>query len=67
MNIKWDYWWEFLVKWVEYTQSTWKSAMMFENTITLDCYKNAQHTSISDEDRNNVRDWISIVLKQSSQ
>ena len=66
VNIEWDHQWEFLVKWVEYTWSTWESVMTFENTIILDCYENAQHTSTSDEDRNNVRSWISIVFRQSS-
>ena len=66
VNIEWDYQWEFLVKWVEYTQSTWESVMMFENIIVLDHYENIQHTSTSDEDENNVRNWISIVLEQSS-
>ena len=56
MNIKWDCWWEFLVKWVEYAWSTWESVMTFENTIALNCYENTQHTSTSDEDENNVRD-----------
>ena len=55
-NIEWNCWWEFLVKWVEYAQSTWESATAFEDTIALDCYENAQCTSISDEERNNVRD-----------
>ena len=56
MNIKWDYWWEFLVKWVEYTWLTWESVTAFEDTITLDYYENAQHTSTSDKDENNIRD-----------
>ena len=66
VNIKWDHQWEFLVKWVEYTQSTWESVMTFENIITLDCYENVQHILTSDEDRNNVRDWIFIIFRQSS-
>ena len=66
MNIEQNCWWEFLVKWVEYAWSTWESATAFENTITLNHYKNAQHTSTSNEDRDNVRDWISIILRQNS-